>query len=63
MSYKSDLIDLKVELKKETPKAWLVHDGDREVWIPKSECELEKDRNNMYDLTIPEWLAMEKGLI
>lgn len=58
---KSDLIDCAVQLHHETPKAWLVSDdGDRTkaVWIPKSQAEFE---NGI--LTMPEWLAKEKGLI
>lgn len=61
---KSDLHDVAVELKAETAKAWLVFDGTREVWIPKSQAELEKVRDkNLWMLTAPEWLMIDKGLL
>jgi hypothetical protein len=63
---KSDLIDLAVEIRCESPsgKAWLVHDGHRDVWIPKSQCEVEHSANGgMVVLTLPEWLAKDKELI
>lgn len=58
---KSDLIDCAVQLHHTTDKAWLVSDtGEREkaVWIPKSQAEFAEGV-----LTLPEWLATEKGLI
>lgn len=58
---RSDLIECAVQLHHETPKAWLVSDdGEKEnaVWIPKSQAEMA---NGL--LTLPEWLAKEKGLI
>ena len=58
---KSDLIDCAVQLHHETEKAWLVSDdGERDhaVWIPKSQAELADGV-----LTLPEWLATDKGLI
>lgn len=62
---KSDIIDVSVMLHHETEKAWLVSDDgekDNGVWIPKSQAELEKD-GNIYVLSLPEWLAKDKGLI
>lgn len=53
------LIDLALELRHETKFAFLVHDGDREVWLPKSQVEYHND--NIF--TLPEWLAKDKGLI
>jgi len=63
---KSDLIDIVVQLKAETDKAWLVNDGTKDVWVPKSQCKLYKDAplgRNEKILTLPEWLAHEKELI
>lgn len=52
---KSNLIDLRAE----TPLAWLLStDGSNRVWIPKSQAEFEDGV-----LTLPEPLALEKGLI
>ena len=58
---KSDLIDVAVQVHRETAKAWLVSDtGDKKdaKWIPKSQAELADGV-----LTCPEWLAKDKGLI
>lgn len=64
---RSDLIDLAVMKHHETDKAWLVSDdGDRDnaIWIAKSQAQLEPDyAGKSYVLTIPEWLATEKGLV
>ena len=57
---KSDLVDLDVRLIHETDKAWLVSDGQNEVWIPKSMCEFDQASGT---LTLREPLALEKGLI
>lgn len=67
---KSDLIDVTVQKHAETAKAFLVSDdGDKSkaVWIPKSQCEIEAKAcvggEDFYELTLPEWLAKDKGLI
>lgn len=59
---RSDLIDLAVEIRHETAYAWLVHDGHRDVWLPKSQCELTEERGSSI-VTLPEWLAKAKELI
>lgn len=61
-----DLVDLSVQLLHETEKAYLVTDSTPEkgVWIPKSQCELEKSSvGGVWTITMPEWLAHDKGLI
>jgi len=64
---KSNLIDIDVELVHRTEKAVLVHTGNKEaaVWIPLSQCEIEPSSigGGIQTLTLPEPLAMEKGLI
>ena len=59
---KSDLVDIACQLKHETAKAWLINDGTKDVWIPKSQSEIEGDADRCV-ITIPEWLAKDKGLI
>jgi hypothetical protein len=59
---KSDLVDVAVELKHETKAAYLVTDGDRDIWLPKSQVEL-CDHDGATIVTMPEWLALEKNLI
>ena len=65
---KSDLVDVTVQKHAETARAILVSDdGDKAkaVWIPLSQCEIEpvKGSADTFTLTIPEWLAQDKGLI
>lgn len=55
------LVDLEVFLHHQTKHAYLVSTSGLEheaVWIPKSQCELDKDV-----LTLPEWLATQRGLV
>ena len=59
---KSDLVDIAVELRHETAKAYLVNTGEGEIWLPKSQCEYYKERTTEI-VTMPYWLAREKGLI
>ena len=59
---KSDLVDIAVELRHETKAAYLIFDGGTECWLPKSQCEYYKERTAEI-VTMPYWLAREKGLI
>lgn len=60
-------IEVSVTMKHETDRAILVLDGDREVWLPKSQVSIEGDEfpepGESAELFVPEWLAKEKGLI
>lgn len=60
---KTNLIDLAVTLVHETEKAWLINDGTRKTWIPKSWAELEPQPDGTHILTITENRAIEKELI
>jgi hypothetical protein len=56
---KSNLIDIPARLVHETDRAWLLDTGeDKPVWIPKSAAEFDGET-----LTLPEPLALEKGLV
>lgn len=58
-----ELIDISCKLMTETPKAWLLDCGEKQpVWIPKSQGELYEDAKGAI-VTMPYWLAKEKGLI
>ena len=57
------LCDVAVLLKHETMKAYLVNDGANDVWLPKSMVEIEIVGDKSSIVTMPEWLAKEKGLI
>jgi len=64
-------IEIAVTVHHETDAAWLVSDtGNRDeaVWLPKSQVSSEaeidlSDGPTEAELTLPEWLAQEKGLI
>lgn len=64
---RSNIIDITVQKLHETSQAVLVTEGTPEegVWLPKSQIEIEENRMNsaLYDVSLPEWLAKEKGLI
>lgn len=57
---RSNLVDIAGEIQGETEKAFRFYDGKEIVWIPKSQCEWDEESKIM---TMPEWLALEKGLI
>ena len=56
------LVDIACIIRHETPRAWLIDAGGKEpVWIPKSQAQINEDHGTI--LTLPEWLAIDKGLI
>jgi hypothetical protein len=60
MNNKSEkLFDLAAQIRAETPRAFLLFDGTKEAWIPKSQVENNGDGT----FTMPEWLAADKGFI
>lgn len=60
-------VDVEVLLKHETERAILVcDDGDgasEGVWIPKSQASGWDEVGETCTITLPEWLAKERGLI
>lgn len=54
--------DIAVELRHETPKTYLLHTGEGDMWFPKSQVELYEAAGGSI-VTMPYWLAKEKGLI
>lgn len=60
-----DLVDIRVEIKLQTDRAWLVCDGDIEVWVPKSIGQVDNPRSvtRYVNLTIPVWFAEREGLV
>jgi hypothetical protein len=66
----SDLHDLTLILKAQTAKAIGVIDpakpelnNGQPIWLPKSQVEFEHGKAGTVVVTIPEWLAKDKGLI
>lgn len=61
------LVDLTLHPHAETEKALLVSEnGDKSkaVWLPKTQIEFEgNSRTGYVEVTLPEWLAQDKGLI
>lgn len=60
------LHDLTMQLHHDTGMAVLVSEtGDEKkaVWLPRSQVEVEVIKGNIVEVTLPEWLAKEKGLI
>lgn len=71
MSKRSELYDCSLVVHHETAKAWKVSEtGDEEkaVWLSKSQCERYNKIGDhkfweIYEFSIPQWLAEEKGLV
>lgn len=60
----SQLITVTVDILRRTEKALLISDGDAQAWLPLSQIECEGEPGDTdVDIEVPEWLAMEKGLI
>ena len=59
------LTEVTVRLVQQTERAILVNDSDdpdKAVWLPKSQVEFE-ERGDLIEVTMPEWLAIERGLV
>ena len=58
-------VEITVDIIKRTPMAVLVDDGDVQEWIPLSliDEEIDEDDNIAVEISIPEWLAIDKGFI
>jgi hypothetical protein len=52
------LFDVAAKVVRETDKAWLIDHGGGEAWVPKSQVEKNPDGT----FTMPEWMAVEKGI-
>lgn len=62
---KSDLVDLTLQIHARTNRAILVSDdGDREraVWVPLAHVEVAPQGRH-HVVTMPEWLAIDRGLV
>lgn len=69
---KQKLVDLELKVRAETNLAWGVEDGTEEgppedrrltvFWLPKSQVEKAEEGGKVI-FTMPEWLAVDKGLI
>jgi len=62
---RSSIIDLSMIIVYRTDKALLVKDAEDSdpVWLPLSLVEVEGEAGEVGEITLPDWLAQEKGLI
>lgn len=63
---KSNIIDVELLYMHETEKGVLVaaDETTEPVWLPKSQVEIDAPvRGSTCTITLPEWLAADKGLI
>ena len=63
---KSNVIDIDGAIEAQTEKAVLFHTGIKEqaVWLARSQIEIEETGiAGIVTVTLPEWLALDKGLI
>jgi len=58
-----ELTEVSVIVKHTTAKAVLVNDGAKDVWLPLSQITIHDDGGTAKVVTLPEWLAKDKGLI
>ena len=56
---KSELFDLAAQIRHETKLAYLLFDGTKEAWVPKSQVEDNRDGT----FTLPTWLAEKVGFV
>jgi len=60
-------IEIACEVRRQTDKAWLIFDGDQEVWLPRSQIKDTVEQSGLFgrkitSIFVPAWLALEKGL-
>lgn len=62
---KSNVMDIEVIISHMTDRAVLVkeYEQDSGTWLPLSQVEVDGDVGEYGVVTIPEWLALDKGLI
>lgn len=61
-----EIVEIELTCMNETFKAMRMHPGEPEkaVWLPKSQIEVDPPGNiGVKTVTMPRWLAEEKGLI
>lgn len=59
MPREPELFEVAAELRHETKLAYLLFDGTKEAWVPKSQTQ----DNNDGTFTMPTWLAEKVGFV
>lgn len=65
MGRPSELVDLEVYVHAESEKAIKVSSDDtggEEVWLPLSQIEINHRQGDTAEITVPRWLAEQRGL-
>lgn len=65
---RSDIIDIEVHVHARTDKGIRVSATGQQIdaeWLPLSQVEIEPHQNlqRVYVLSVPEWLAIKRGLV
>ena len=65
MKRNHDIIEVATTIRHQTDKAILVDEGKEKIWLPKSQVEIDEhdEKTGAATLSMPEWLAVDKGLI
>ena len=59
-----ELVDIACQVIAETDKAYRIDDGDKKVWLPKSQVEWHPTPGKAFGvMVVPYFTAHEKGLI
>jgi hypothetical protein len=58
-----EFIHISCTIKHETGKAVLIVSEGHECWLPKSETEFDKNTDGTARVSIPEWLAIKRGIL
>ena len=57
-------VEIYVEVKKITPYAILIHDGDDNFWIPKSQIKNDyPSKGKSGNIEITRWFAEKEGMV
>lgn len=63
----TEIVDVELYLHHETPAAILISKGgsrrEEQIWLPKKLIEYVVKHRNLIEVTMPQWLAYEKGLL
>jgi len=62
----AEKVEVAVTFKYINDRAVLVNDGDKDVWLPLSQVEYDfwdTEPGEAIEITVPEWIAKDKGLI
>lgn len=56
-----ETVELYFDVKRDLDKSWLVTDGDKDYFLPKSRCQQNGDDPRLF--VVPRWLAEREGMV